>query len=76
VRARSDRLAAQIDPDATERVIGAVLGHGSIRDLDREAVTRAKLVLLVALVADARLDDAALDEFLAAAQKLAGQLMS
>jgi len=76
VRSRSDRLAGQLDPDAAERVINAVLGHGSIRDLDREAVTRAKLVLLAALVADARLDAAALDEFLAAARKLAGQLMS
>jgi hypothetical protein len=55
-----------LDPDAAERVINAVLGHGSLRDLDRESVTRAKLVLLAAIVADARLDDAALDEFLAA----------
>jgi len=76
VRARSDHLAAQLDPDAAGRVINAVLGHASTRDLDRESVTRAKLVLLAALVADARLDDAALDEFLAAARKLAGQLMS
>lgn len=76
VRARSDRLAAELDPDAAERVISAVLGHASTRDLDREAVTRAKLVLLAALVADARLDDAALDELLAAARKLADQLLS
>jgi hypothetical protein len=76
VRTRSDRLAAELDPDAAERVINAVLGHASIRDLDREAVTRAKLVLLAALVADARLDDAGLDELLAAARKLADQLMS
>ena len=76
MRARSDRLAAELDPDAAERVINAVLGHGSIRDLDKEVVTRAKLMLLAALVADARLDDAALDEFLAAARKLADQLMS
>jgi hypothetical protein len=70
VRARSDRLAAQLDPGAAERVINAVLGHGSIRDLDRESVLRAKLVLLAALVADA-----ALDEFLAAARKLADSLI-
>ena len=76
MRARSDRLAAELDPDAAERVINAVLGHGSIRDLDKEVVTRAKLMLLAALVADARLDDAALDESLAAARKLADQLMN
>jgi hypothetical protein len=76
VRARSDRLARELDPDVSERVINAVLGHGSARDLDREAVTRAKLVLLGGLVADARLDDAGLDDLLAAARKLADQLMS
>jgi hypothetical protein len=76
VRARSDRLARELDPDVSERVINAVLGHRSARDLDREAVTRAKLVLLGGLVADARLDDAGLDDLLAAARKLADQLMS
>ena len=76
VRSRSDRLARELDPDVSERVINAVLGHGSARDLDKEAVTRAKLVLLGGLVADARLDDAGLDELLAAARKLADQLMS
>jgi hypothetical protein len=40
------------------------------------AATRAKLVLLGGLVADARLDDEGLDELLAAARKLADQLMS
>ena len=76
VRSRSDRLAGELDPDVSERVINAVLGHGSARDLDKEAVTRAKLVLLGGLVADARLDDAGLDDFLVAARKLADQLMS
>jgi len=76
VRSRSDRLAAQLDPEPPNASSSAVLGHASTRDLDREAVTRAKLVLLAALVAGARLDGAALDEFLAAARKLAGQLMS
>jgi hypothetical protein len=76
VRARSDRLARELDPDVAERVINAVLGHGTSRDLDKVAVTRAKLVLLGGLVADARLDDEGLDELLAAARKLADQLMS
>ena len=76
VRARTDRLAREIDPDVAERVINAALGHGTIRDLDKDAVTRAKLVLLAGLVADAQLDDAGLDEFLAASRKLADQLMS
>ena len=76
VRARSDRLAARLDPDIAERAIQAVLGHGSVRGLDKDAVTRAKLFLLGGMIADANLDDAALGEFLAAARKLADQLMS
>jgi len=76
VRARSDRLARELDPDVAERVIYAVLGHGTVRGLDKQMVTRAKLVLLADLIAEARLDDAGLDEFLAAARKLADQLMS
>lgn len=47
-----------------------------VADVRKEAVTRAKLVLLGGLVADAQLDDAGLDKFLAAARKLADQLMS
>jgi len=63
VRTRSDRLARALDPDVAERVINAVRGHGTARDLDKEAVTRAKLVLLAGLVAGARLGDRGLDEF-------------
>jgi hypothetical protein len=76
VRARSDRLARELDPDVAESAIYAVLGHGTIRGLDKDMVTRAKLVLLAGLIADARLDEAGLDEFLAAARKLADQLLS
>lgn len=76
VRARSDRLASRLDPDVSERVIQAVLGDGTVRSLDKEAVTSAKLLLLGGLIADAHLDDTGLDEFLAAARKLADQLMS
>ena len=76
VRARSDRLASRLDPDVSERAIQAVLGEGTVRGLDKEAVTGAKLLLMAGLIADARLDDAGLDEFLAAAKKLADQLMS
>lgn len=76
VRARSDRLTSRLDPDVAERVVESVLGDGTVRGLDQQAVTSAKLLLLAGLIADARLDDAGLDEFLAAARKLADQLMS
>lgn len=76
VRARSDRLARELDPDVAERVIRVVLEDAPVEDLPRNAVTGAQLLVLVGLIADARLDDAGLDDFLAAARKLADQLMS
>src|ERR1700722_14014286 len=61
VRARSDRLASRLDPDVSERAIHAVLGEGTVRGLDKEAVTGAKLLLLAGLIADARLDGRGVD---------------
>jgi predicted nucleic acid-binding protein len=76
IRARSDRLAAELDPEVAERVIRVVLEDAPVDDLSRNAVTGAQMLLLGGLIADAHLDDAGLDEFLAAARKLADQLMS
>lgn len=76
VRARSDRLAREIDPDVAERTILSALGTGSVQGADRQAVAQAKLILLVSIVADYGLDGEMLDAFLASARKLADQLMS
>jgi hypothetical protein len=76
VRSRSDRLARELDPDISERVIRAVLGDGSVRDVSDAAVVSTQTVLLMGLIADEQLDDAGLDVFLASARKLADQLMS
>jgi hypothetical protein len=76
VRSRSDRLARELDPELSERVIRAVLGDGSVRDLSDDAVMGTQTVLLIGLIADERLDDAGLDVFLVGARKLADQLMS
>jgi hypothetical protein len=75
VRTRSDRLASEIDPDVAERTILSALGKGSVQGLDREAVTRAKIVLLAGVVADEHLDGDRLDAFLASARSLADQLI-
>lgn len=75
VRARSDRLAGEVDPDVAERTILTVLGKGSVQGLDRGAVTVAKVVLLAGVVADEHLDGDKLDVFLASARKLADQLI-
>lgn len=76
IRARSDRLARDLDPDVAERVIRVVLEDAPVDDLSRDTVTGAQLLLLVGIIAGAHLDGLGLDEFLAAARKLADQLMS
>jgi len=76
VRARPDRAGEVVDPDAAERLIGAVLGKSNVEDLDPRTAITAKQHLLVALVADAGYDDAALDQFLLDASKLADQWLA
>jgi hypothetical protein len=76
VRSRSENLARSLDPDVAERVILTVLGDGTAHGIPREAVTRAKLVLLAGLVAEAQLDNEGLDGLLSEARKLADQLLS
>ena len=76
VRARSDQVAAELDPDVAERVIRVVLEDAPVDDLSRNAITGAQLLLLIGLIADAQLDSEGLDQFLAEARKLGDQLMS
>jgi len=76
VRARTDRAGEVVDPDAAEWLIGAVLGKSDVEDLDPRTAITAKQYLLVALVADAGYDDAALDQFLLDASKLADQWLA
>jgi hypothetical protein len=76
VRSRSDQVAAELDPDVAERVIRVVFEDAPVDDLSRNAITGDQLLLLIGLIADAQLDTQALDQFLAAARKLADQLMS
>ena len=75
VRARSDRLS-EIDPTAAERLMRAVLGDGSVDDLDDETRFGTEIILLAALTVDANLDDAELDAFLDDGRKLADKWIS
>jgi hypothetical protein len=76
VRARLGSAAERVDPQAAERLVLKVLGHGSVADLDAKTAFTAKQFLLVALIADEHLDDAGLDEFLGEARKLADQWLA
>jgi hypothetical protein len=75
LRSRSERLADAIDPKVAERLIWHVLGEGSIADLDTETKASHQFLLLGGLVADAHLDAAGLDEFLATARELGDRLI-
>lgn len=73
VHARTGRAGKAADPDTAERLIGAALGKSDIEDIDPRTAITARQYLLVAMTADAAYDDAALDQFLQAASKLADQ---
>lgn len=74
-RSRSENLAADIDPDAGERLIGAALGEATTQGMAREAKINAQFLLLVALIAAERLEDAGLDAFLADARSMADEMI-
>lgn len=72
VRSRTEEAPEAVNPEYAERLIAKVLGRGgSIDDLDDKVGSRTKLFLLVAMTVDQQYDDAALDEFLEAARKIA-----
>jgi hypothetical protein len=71
VRSRSERVGETLDPRVAEQLIRAVLGDGSIDNLDDKVRFGTEIILLAALIADEQLDDAGLDEFIAEARRLA-----
>ncbi|MEU8804813.1 hypothetical protein [Spirillospora sp. NPDC048819] len=60
--------ADQLDPHAAEMVILDALGKGSIDNIDSERLFGTQILLLAALVGDARFSDDDLDAFLAKAR--------
>jgi hypothetical protein len=76
LRARSDRLGQEIDPQTAERLIRAALTDEDISDLTDQVKGRVYPVVLTALVADEHLDDAQLDAFLTEARQLANRWIS
>jgi hypothetical protein len=75
VRSRSADWAAELDPRIAERLILGVLGIGSTQDITGRDSSSVKLYLLGALMADADLDNAGLDEFMAKIKKMADYLL-
>lgn len=75
-RSRSPHFADQVDPVIAERVLMAAITGESLDDVDPRTSYEAQGVLMTAIVADERLDDARLDVFLAEARKLADKLVA
>ncbi len=65
-----------LDPRTAERLIRAVYTDEDTADIDAATSYRTEILMLGALTADARLDDAQLDEFLAAARRTADQWLA
>jgi hypothetical protein len=76
IRARHLKDADEIDPRAAERLILAMFTDEEVDDFDTETKVSTQIILLYALITDARLDDAGLDGFLAEARKLADEWTS
>lgn len=76
LRSRSDRLSEQLDPTAAERLMMAVFRNDvDTRGLDGDTTLTAKLLVASAIMADADLDSAELEEFLDKARVLANEIL-
>jgi len=76
VRARSDKLAQDIDPAVAERLIQDSLGRGSVDDIDGRTRLGMRFLLLAALIVDEQLDEEGLKAFLAQAREVADQWLA
>jgi hypothetical protein len=76
VRARSDRLAESIDPQAAERLIQSALTGEDVSDLDGKTRGGLFIVLLAALASDEQFKGDELEAFLAEARKTADGWLS
>src|SRR5262249_45019012 len=76
VRAALAEEPGAINPVAGENLIRRALGDTVRDDIDQETKARTQLMLLDALIAEAGLDGAGLDQLLSEARMMADQLVS
>lgn len=76
VRARSDKLAEDIDPTVAERLILDSLGRGTVDDIDGKTRLGTRFLLLAALIVDEQLDEKGIEALLTEARKIADQWLS
>jgi hypothetical protein len=70
-RERFDQSSKDIDPTLAERLISSVFTLESLEDVDDRAIGLTQTVLIGELITIHEPDDAALDEFMAEARKIA-----
>jgi hypothetical protein len=75
LRARSESAAEEIDPATAEALIAAAMGD-DMPEMDGRRRVRTQILLLAALVAEAELDGAALDSFMADARTRADKWLA
>ncbi|MEU8122391.1 hypothetical protein AB0C21_27100 [Spirillospora sp. NPDC049024] len=73
LRGRTPEATEKVDAHIAERLLLAVLGEGSIADIDDRAVYTTELFLLAGLIADADLNDAELASFITKARAMADE---
>ncbi|MEV4002452.1 hypothetical protein [Actinomadura sp. NPDC049753] len=73
LRARTPEATEKVDAHIAERLLRAVLGEGSIADIDDSTVYTTELFLLAGLISDANLTDAELTAFIAKARAMADE---
>ena len=76
LRARSDSLAADLDPRVAERLLLATFTDEEIDDIEPEVQGRNCFLLLGGLAAEAGYSDSELDEILAASRDLANEWLA
>ncbi|MFG2015896.1 hypothetical protein [Actinomadura geliboluensis] len=73
LRERTSEAAEKVDPHVAERLLLAVLGEGTIADIEDNTVYTTELYLLAGLTADAKMSDAELDAFITKARAMADE---
>jgi hypothetical protein len=70
-RATTDDAADKIDPRIAERLIRGVFEEENMHDVGGQTLIETQLLLLAALVSEARFTDSGLDAFMADSRRLA-----
>ncbi|MFE9101949.1 hypothetical protein [Actinomadura geliboluensis] len=73
LRERTAEAAEKVDPHVAERLLLAVLGEGTIADIEDNTVYTTELFLLAGLTADAKMSDAELEAFITKARAMADE---